>query len=109
MTKFDMLEKMKQCPLCLRRWHILEENGKIGKAYFFCNWCKIILWVQDPFIGHYEEFEAVPCPACREPKMRMFCRADGYIKFYCPKCKTTIENEDPDLKKTVIELARSKK
>ena len=56
MPKFDDLQRMRKCPLCLRDWIIIDEYGKKGKAYFSCQWCKIILWVQDPFIGHYEEF-----------------------------------------------------
>jgi len=106
MTKFDNLEKMKQCPLCLRKWHIIEERGKQGKAYFACDWCKIILWVRDVFIGHYDEFDPVPCATCGEPKMRFFCREDLYCKWYCPKCKTVIEHYDPDLHPRVVEMKK---
>ena len=108
MTKFDLLEKMKQCPLCLRKWTIIEETGKKGKAYFCCNWCKIILWVRDCFIGHYDEFdsEPVPCPTCGHAKMRFFCREDTYCVWVCPKCKTRVENYMPELHTKVIELQK---
>ena len=108
MPKFDDLQRMRKCPLCDRDWHIIDEHGKKGKCYFACDWCKIILWVRDPFIGHFDEFEAVPCPTCGEPKMRFFCREDLYCKLYCPKCKTTIENKDPDVAQKLVELKRSK-
>ena len=106
MTKFDMLEKMKQCPLCNRKWHIIEERGKTGKAYFACNWCQIILWVRDVFIGHWDEFEAVPCPVCGHAKMNFFCREDCYCKWHCPKCGADVENKDIDLSQKVIELKK---
>ena len=107
-TKFVNAQKMKQCPLCLRKFHIIEEAGKKGKVYFACDWCKIILWVRDTLIGHWDEFDPVPCPTCGEPKMRFFCREDLYCKWYCPKCKTAIENYDPDKHKKVQELLKIK-
>jgi hypothetical protein len=105
MSKFVELEKMKNCPLCLQKWHIIEESGRHGKCYFACDPCKIVLWVRDIFIGHYDEFGKVPCPTC-STDMRFFCREDAYCKWYCPKCKTTIENYDPDIHTKAVELKK---
>ena len=104
MTLVGDSSKMKECPLCLRKFHILEEKGKTGKVYLVCNWCKIILWIRDAFIGHWEEFEDVPCPVCGEHKMRFFVREDFYCKWKCPKCSAEIERYDPDLHRRVVEL-----
>ena len=104
MPKFDELQKLKQCPLCDRKWHILEEKGKTGKCYFFCNYCMIILWVRDMFLNKWDEFDPVPCAVCGNTPMKFFCREDGYCKWYCPKCKATIENYDPDIHGKALEL-----
>ena len=106
MSRFTELQKMKQCPLCLKKWHLLEEKGKTGKVYFFCNDCKIILWVRDVFLGRWEEFADVPCPTCGHARMKFFCREDTFCKWLCPKCKTTLENYEPDLHPKALELRK---
>ena len=100
MSLFVELQKMKFCPLCRRKWHIMEEPGKDGRAYFYCLWCEISVWMQDAFLGKYEEFEPVHCFVCRRHQMRFFCRADGYCAWYCPDCKCKIEQVDPSKHET---------
>jgi len=90
------LEKMKYCPLCRKKWIIFEEPTKKGKAYFVCRTCEISVWVQDPMIALWETFEPVHCACCRNHQMRFMCRMDGYCKWYCLNCGTTIEQMDPD-------------
>lgn len=102
MSLFTTMQKMKFCPLCRRKWHIFEEPGKQGRAYFYCLWCEISIWVQDPMIGLWETFEAVHCFTCRSHGMRFFCRMDGYCKWLCKDCGVTIEQIDPDKHSDVI-------
>ena len=114
MSKFEELQKMKECPLCFRHWHIIEEPGKTGRAYFACNHCMISTWIRDIMIGHYDEYEKVPCPICGEKDMRFFCRAEpgyfkddkqrAYVQWKCPKCGAKVESHDPDVHKRAIEL-----
>lgn len=85
---------MDHCPLCLKKWVIVEEEGKTGKAYFVCLPCMISIWVNDPLIGQYFRTEPVECPICNHSKTRVFYRSDGYLKYYCPKCKAIIESVD---------------
>ena len=105
---FDVA-KIKYCPLCHRKFTLLEENGKKGKVYFVCEWCKIILWIRDIFIGEWEKFEDVPCPVCSEKRMNFFCNETGYCKWYCPKCKATVENYDPGVHAKAKELKELRK
>ena len=102
------LEKMKYCPLCRRKWIIYEEPTQQGRAYFICRWCEISVWIQDPMIGLWETFEPVHCYVCRNHEMRFFCRMDGYCKWHCMNCGTSIEQVDPEkhkgLLKTVDEV-----
>lgn len=93
---FIELQRMKFCPLCRRKWHIIEENGRDGKAYFVCDWCQIICWIRDHFVGKWDQFEPVHCAACRNHQMRFFCREDGYCKWLCKNCGCVIEQADPD-------------
>lgn len=92
----EALKKMKYCPLCQRKWKIIEEEGKKGKAYFVCFWCEISIWIRDPMIGTWETFEKVPCPHCKNQDMTFFCRSDQYCKWYCKHCHGSIETLDPE-------------
>lgn len=89
---------MNHCPLCLNKFIMYEEPGKDGKVYFCCvkPKCMISIWVRDPMLGRWCRTESEQCPVCQEPKMRLFFRADGYIKMQCAKCGCTIENVDND-------------
>lgn len=100
------LSKIKYCPLCHKEWSIVEEEGKEGKMYFVClnDLCMISIWVRDSALGQYEkmmEEEPVPCPNCGNPKMRMFFRSDGFLKFRCVKCNCTVEELDIDREKNL--------
>jgi phage FluMu protein Com len=88
-------KKINLCPLCKRKWKIVEESGKTGQAFFVCLWCEISTWVRDPMVGLWDQFEKVKCTICSN-MMNFFCRSDEYCKWYCPKCKTTIETHDPE-------------
>lgn len=88
------IKNAKDCPLCLKPWLIVEEEGKNGRVFLSClrPHCMISIWVRDPLIGKWDRFEKVECPHCRH-MMRFFCRSDQYCKWYCPKCHTKMENE----------------
>lgn len=96
-------KKLKFCPLCRRKWIIYEEPGKKGKAYFCCRWCEISIWVRDPMLGRWDEFEPVHCPTCRNHQMRFFCRSDHYCKWLCLNCGGSIESIDPEKHKKIDE------
>ncbi len=81
------------CPLCLGKWSMFEEPGKLGKVYFFCLKDDISIWVRDALLGKYFHIESEPCAVCGT-MMRLFCRSDEYIKMKCPKCGCAIENVD---------------
>lgn len=102
------LQKMKFCPLCRRKWHIYEQEGKEGRAFFYCLYCEISIWIQDPMIPLWETFEKVHCFTCRNHEMRFFCRMDGYCKWYCKNCGCAIEQAEPGkhdgITKTVEEV-----
>lgn len=85
------LKKLEHCPLCHKKWITYEEAGRNGRAYFVCKSCMISIWVRDPMVGKWGDYEAVPCPTCGHHKMNFFSRSDGYMKFKCPKCPCTIE------------------
>jgi hypothetical protein len=120
MALFDEQQKMKFCPLCHNRWHIIEEPRKDGRCYFVCDTCKISIWVRDTLLGHFEDFEKINCPmGCdNQNPMRFFCRADpgygpkeknlAYVCWECPKCKIKIETHDPDAHKHAMTLKEVK-
>lgn len=87
-------EDMRICPLCRRDWIKIEETEKTGRAFFACMFCMISIWVRDACLGLWTRVEKEPCPVCRNADTRLFFRADGYLKFYCPKCKLIIEQVD---------------
>lgn len=90
-------EKMKFCPLCRRKWIIVEDRDPQGRAYFMCRWCKIWCWVRDIFVGRWEQLrheQSVHCPNCRNHSMNFFCRMDGYMKYHCMNCEAEIETLD---------------
>lgn len=94
--KIPSVEDIKYCPLCLKKWKIVDLDGKEGKAYFVCFDCEISIWVRDHMVGQWEKVEPVICGVCNNEKMRMFFRSDEFIKTYCPKCKSTVESYDED-------------
>lgn len=85
---------MEHCPLCLKKWKIVEEVEKTGHGYFVCLECEISIKMMDPMVGMYFKMEPVECPVCNHSKTRVFYRSDGYLKYYCPKCKGIIESVD---------------
>ena len=93
---FEMT-KLKFCPLCRNKWMTYEEPGKDGRSFFVCKSCMISIWVRDPMVGRWDEFEAVHCPNCRNHQMRFFSRSDGYMKWYCVDCKCSIEEAPSSL------------
>lgn len=87
-------EDLRVCPLCRRNWVKVEEVEKTGHAYLSCLYCLISIWVRDPYLGLWTRIEKEECPICRHADTRLFFRSDGYLKFYCPKCKLIMENVD---------------
>lgn len=90
--------KAPRCPLC---------DDWMGKQYvpekrcfvFACHNDKILIRVDDPFVGRWEEVLhrttgglGIPCPApgC-EGKMRYFATQVGYMRALCPKCGAKME------------------
>lgn len=84
-------EDMRICPLCRKDWISVEQDDKI---YLTCLPCMISIHVQDPCLGRWTRIEKESCPICRYEDTRVFFRQDGYLKYYCPKCKLIIENVD---------------
>ena len=87
-------EDLRVCPLCRRDWVKIEETEKDGHAYLACLYCEISIWVRDVLLGRWNNIEKEPCPVCAHKETRLFFRSDGYVKYYCPKCKLIIENVD---------------
>ena len=96
-TRIPSAADMNHCPLCLKKWTIVEEEGKTGRAFFVCfePKCMINIWVRDPMLGRWVYVEKEPCAVCGHKETRLFFRSDGYIKMVCPKCGCAIENVDP--------------
>lgn len=87
-------EDFRICPLCRRDWIKIEESEADGKAYLACMFCMISIWVRDQLLGVWTRVEKEPCPVCAHKETRLFFRSDGYLKYYCPKCKLIIEQVD---------------
>lgn len=96
MDKIPNKAEMEHCPLCLKKFTLVEETDKNGHVYFICTDCMISIWARDPFLGRWDQFEAVKCPTCKNTVMRFFCRSDGSCQWYCPNCKTKIEHYDEE-------------
>lgn len=75
-----------ECPLCDRKMQeIYTDKGK----FWACLNTDCMIWIKDtdPLLNRWKEFseETWPrCPLCKE-KMRVFMRADKYLKAQCPK------------------------
>ncbi len=105
-TKSDM----EHCPLCLNKFTLYEEPGKLGRVYLVCARpkCMISIWLRDPMVGRWFRTESEPCPVCGEEKMRLFFRSDEYIKMLCPKCECIVENVDPEKHAMIMKYEESK-
>lgn len=92
------------CPLCLGKWTLVEEEEKDGKAYFACfkSTCLISIWVRDPMLGKYFNYDKIPCAVCGKD-MRLFFRSDQYMKCYCPGCKVVVEHVDEKKHQLMVE------
>lgn len=95
--------KAPRCPLChefmVKKW---EPNR--GFFIFACDTpgsCGIACRVDDPFINKWEQAlekaggVLCPRPTCERP-MRYFATQAGFVKTFCPKCKATVDNSEPD-------------
>lgn len=100
--------EMEHCPLCLKKWKIVEEEGKFGSGYFACLPCEISIKVSDPMVGMYFMIDPVECPVCNNSKTRVFYRSDGYLKYSCPKCKGVIESVDENKHNKVLKAEVAK-
>ncbi len=93
-------EALPDCPLCGKPF----EKVQYVRAFYVCRPCAIACRTDDKFIGKWDDFkkdqedetrEYIRCinPDCGE-EMNFFCRDDGFIKTLCPKCGTTVSNEE---------------
>ncbi len=84
------------CPLCKRTF---EKITYLGNVFFVCLPCTISINVNDPNIDVWDSYKPedkeIMCvnQKCGEP-MNFFFRSDGYMKAFCPKCKSSIETEE---------------
>ncbi len=94
-------ETTPDCPLCLKPFKLV----KFVRDFYVCEICAIATRTNDKWVGHWEQAareeqaetrEYIRCvnPKCGDHEMRLFCREDGFVKTYCPKCGATISNED---------------
>jgi len=95
--------KVPRCPLC-HEWMVKKYEPNRGFFIFACDTtgsCKIACRIDDPFIGRWEEALEkeggilCPRPGC-EAFMRLFATGTGFVKSFCPKCRATLSNAQPD-------------
>ncbi len=97
LIKIQGKETNPECPLCKRTF---EKMKNMGEEFFVCLVCMISINVKDPSVHLWadyvpEEDREIQCinSKCGE-EMRFFFRADGFMKAFCPKCKSTIATEE---------------
>ena len=96
-------DKPVQCPLC-RGWFTARWHPQRKIYILFCDFDKIAVAANDPFVGRWDEEyakgEKIFCPAC-DHEMRYFCSSTGAMVAVCPKkkCRTRVENLQPDRRK----------
>ncbi len=86
-----------ECPLCDKTFEKIKYEGQ---EFFVCLPCFISINVNDPSVHLWkgytpEEEKELICinPKCEEA-VRFFFRADGFMKTYCPRCKSTLATEN---------------
>ena len=106
---FSLGGKAPRCPLC-HEWMVKKFDPTRQIFIFACDTpgsCRIAIQVDDPFVGRWDQALAatgsIPCPNPRCPgapdaPMRYFATKVGFMKGYCPRCKATISNKEPDRK-----------
>ena len=86
------------CPLCLKKFQV-EAKGRL--IIYKCGTCSIRINATDPMVDKWADKKQVEkdmqeniiCPKCHSA-MRFFSRSDGYMKSFCPVCKTTVETDE---------------
>ncbi len=86
-----------ECPLCKRTF---KKITHLGEDYFVCLPCTISINVKDPSVYLWESYvpaeeKEIMCvnEKCGEA-MNFFFRSDGFMKAYCPKCKSSLATEN---------------
>lgn len=97
--------KCPRCPLCLelmvKKW--IPQRQLFAFTCDTQGSCRIAIRVDDPFVGLWEG-KTIPCvnprcPGSPDNPMRYFATSTGFMKAFCPKCKATIDNREPDREK----------
>ncbi len=85
------------CPLYKRTFLKLTN---LGRVFFVCIPCMISINVNDPSVHLWADYKPevekdIECinNKCGE-SMNFFFRADGFMKAFCPKCKSTLATEN---------------
>ncbi len=86
-----------ECPLCKRTFLKITN---LGQEFFVCLPCMISISVDDMCVHLWkdyrpEEEKDIVCinEKCGET-MRFFFRSDGFMKAFCPKCKSSLATEN---------------
>ncbi len=97
LIKIKGKETNPECPLCKRTF---EKITHLGEDFFVCFPCMISINVKDPSVHLWadykpEEEKEIMCinEKCGEA-MNFFFRSDGFMKAFCPKCKSTLATEN---------------
>ncbi len=86
-----------ECPLCKRTF---EKLTNLGQDFFVCLPCMISINVKDPCVHLWKEYipkedKDIVCVNVRcGEAMNFFFRSDGFMKAFCPKCKSSIATEE---------------
>ncbi len=85
------------CPLCKKEF---ERITNFGEVFFVCFSCMVSINVKDPCVHMWDSYEPteksdIICPnvKCGAP-MNFFFRGDGFMKGFCPRCKSSIATEE---------------
>ncbi len=86
-----------ECPLCKKTF---KKMTYLKETFFVCLFCLVSINVKDPSVHLWEDYipeteKEIICinERCGE-QMNFFFRADGYMKAFCPKCKSSLETEE---------------
>ncbi len=86
-----------ECPLCKKTF---EKMTNEGETFFVCLHCMVSINVNDPCVHLWADYvpteeREIICinKKCGEA-MNFFFRQDGFMKAYCPRCKSSVATEN---------------
>lgn len=103
----EMYRNAPTCPLCLKHRMRVDFREDRGLFVYVCDLDKIVIRVDDPFCGRWEEAvhkqtdgQGIPCPVKEvtgcDAKARYFCTTAGYMRSRCPKCHAEFGTKEMD-------------